>query len=61
MISSLSVVPAEAGTQYPRAFVGFPEHICSVCVYWVPAFAGTTERRNRLAGIAGTSPAMTTL
>jgi hypothetical protein len=36
------VVPAKAGTQYPRAWVVILERVGSVSDYWVPAFAGTT-------------------
>jgi hypothetical protein len=34
----LGVVPAKAGTQYPRAL----ELITSAAAYWIPAFAGMT-------------------
>src|SRR5262249_27458234 len=36
------VVPAQAGTQYPRAWVVATERYGWVRVYWVPACAGTT-------------------
>jgi hypothetical protein len=39
-----AVVPAKAGTQYSSAFIILPERISGVSDYWVPAFAGTTER-----------------
>ena len=37
------VVPAKAGTQYPRAIVVMLKYVGSVGDYWVPAFAGTTQ------------------
>src|SRR5262249_26302727 len=40
-----AVVPAKAGTQYPRALVVAIERFGWVSVYWVPAFAGTTAQR----------------
>jgi hypothetical protein len=37
-----TVVPAKAVTQYSREFVATSESNRTVCIYWVPAFAGTT-------------------
>src|SRR5262249_13613131 len=37
------VVPAQAGTQHPRAWVVATERYGWVSVYWVPACAGTTS------------------
>ncbi len=37
-VSTLSVVPAKAGTQYSAASA---DNLCA-CDYWMPAFAGMT-------------------
>jgi len=43
-LTSPTVVPTNAGTQYSGACVVTLERICWVSDYWVPAYAGTTER-----------------
>jgi len=43
MLIHSGVVPAKAGTQYPRTWVVMLERVGSVSDYWVPAFAGTTQ------------------
>jgi hypothetical protein len=37
------VVPAKAGTQYPRAWFVMLERAGPIGGYWVPAIAGTTQ------------------